>query len=175
MWVRNVILISRTITNTRIMMRQTVLGFCISYRTSSAYERFIEGRKLWQQVHVATRLASRLIWFHCPTQCTLDVAEEEKEADAARALIEKKVSKYHSVNLCTCCLCLVKTSLRVNEWWRKGDARTYWHAGLLLLQTMLNLLEAFAVSLKHYLRGESGIHYEDLYHLILFLPKVCHS
>jgi len=40
------------------------------------------------------------------------------------------------------------------------------------LQTMLNLLEAFAVSLKHYLRGESDIHYEDLYHLVLFLPKV---
>ena len=37
---------------------------------------------------------------------------------------------------------------------------------------MLNLLEAFAVALKHYLRGETGIHYEDLYHLVLFLPKV---
>ena len=37
---------------------------------------------------------------------------------------------------------------------------------------MLNMLEAFAVSLKHYLRGESGLHYEDLYHLVLFLPKV---
>jgi putative membrane protein len=71
---------------------QTVLGFCISYRTSSSYERFIEGRKLWQQVHVATRLASRLIWFHCPTQCGLDVEEENKDADAAKALLEKKVS-----------------------------------------------------------------------------------
>lgn len=41
-----------------------------------------------------------------------------------------------------------------------------------LSQTMLNLLEAYAVSVKHYLRGETGIHYEDLYHLVLFLPKV---
>lgn len=77
------------------------------------------------------RLASRLIWFHCPTYSNADLPEEEKELDAARALLEKK--------------------------------------------TMLNLLEAFPVALKHYLRGESGIHYEDLYHLIVFLPKVRHA
>lgn len=32
-----------------------------------------------------------MIWFHCPTQCSLEVSEEEKDADAARALLEKKV------------------------------------------------------------------------------------
>ena len=27
-------------------------------------------------------------------------------------------------------------------------------------KTVLNLLEAFAVAVKHYLRGENGIHYQ---------------
>ncbi|KAG6811349.1 hypothetical protein H0H92_007856 [Tricholoma furcatifolium] len=37
-------------------------------------------------------------------------------------------------------------------------------------KTIINLLEAFAVSVKHYLRGEDGIYYEDLYYLVKFLP-----
>ncbi|EGG03525.1 uncharacterized protein MELLADRAFT_109235 [Melampsora larici-populina 98AG31] len=38
-------------------------------------------------------------------------------------------------------------------------------------KTMTNLIESFSVSVKHYLRGERGIFYEDLYHLVCFLPK----
>ena len=41
---------------------------------------------------------------------------------------------------------------------------------LLEKKTVINLIEAFAVSVKHYLRGEEGIYYEDLYHLVKFLP-----
>ncbi|KAG1781202.1 hypothetical protein EV702DRAFT_648242 [Suillus placidus] len=37
-------------------------------------------------------------------------------------------------------------------------------------KTMVNLVEAYAVSVKHYLRGEDGIYYEDLYPLVSFLP-----
>jgi putative membrane protein len=35
-------------------------------------------------------------------------------------------------------------------------------------KTVVNLLEAYAVAVKHYLRGEDGIHYEDLYPLVPF-------
>ena len=38
-------------------------------------------------------------------------------------------------------------------------------------KTVINLIEAFSVSIKHYLRGEEGIFYEDLYHLVKFLPR----
>lgn len=37
-------------------------------------------------------------------------------------------------------------------------------------KSAVNLLEAFAVAVKHYLRGEDGIYYEDLYYLVRFLP-----
>lgn len=36
-------------------------------------------------------------------------------------------------------------------------------------KTVVNLLEAYAVAVKHYLRGEDGIHYEDLHPLVSFL------
>jgi putative membrane protein len=33
-------------------------------------------------------------------------------------------------------------------------------------KSVINLVEAFGVSLKHYLRGEEGVFYEDLWHLV---------
>ena len=38
-------------------------------------------------------------------------------------------------------------------------------------KTMINLLEAYAVAVKHYLRKEDGIEYQDLYPFVRFLPK----
>jgi len=38
-------------------------------------------------------------------------------------------------------------------------------------KTAINLIEAFAVAVKHYLRGEEGVYYVDLYHLVKFLPS----
>jgi ion channel-forming bestrophin family protein len=38
-------------------------------------------------------------------------------------------------------------------------------------KTVINLIEAFAIAVKHYLRGEEGIQYIDLYHLVKFLPS----
>ncbi|KAK4704387.1 ion channel-forming bestrophin family protein, partial [Phenoliferia sp. Uapishka_3] len=43
--------------------------------------------------------------------------------------------------------------------------------GLIEKRSMISLVEAFAVSAKHYLRGEYGVFYEDLYHLVAALPK----
>lgn len=40
---------------------------------------------------------------------------------------------------------------------------------------MINLIQAFSVSLKHLLRGEPGIYYEDLYPLVNFLPRYASS
>lgn len=38
-------------------------------------------------------------------------------------------------------------------------------------KTSINLIEGFAVAVKHYLRGEEGIDYADLYHLVKYLPS----
>ncbi|KAF7976149.1 hypothetical protein HWV62_7459 [Athelia sp. TMB] len=38
-------------------------------------------------------------------------------------------------------------------------------------KTVINLLEAYSIAIKHYLRGEDGIYYKDLYYLTKFLPS----
>lgn len=38
-------------------------------------------------------------------------------------------------------------------------------------KTVINLIEAFGVAVKHYLRGEEGVYYVDLFHLVKFLPS----
>ncbi|KAF8066963.1 Bestrophin, RFP-TM, chloride channel-domain-containing protein [Lyophyllum atratum] len=102
----------------------TVLGFVISYRTTSSFERYNEGRRLWSQVILASRTFARTTWFHVPDQpATQQITADEM---ASRSMIEKK--------------------------------------------TAINLLEAYAISIKHYLRGEDGIYYQDLYYLVKFLP-----
>ncbi|KDQ23185.1 hypothetical protein PLEOSDRAFT_53005 [Pleurotus ostreatus PC15] len=98
----------------------TILGFVVSYRTTSSFERYNEGRRLWAQIIHASRVFARSIWFHVPAHLTPETLK-------ARTIIEKK--------------------------------------------SALNLLEAFSVAIKHYLRGEDGIYYEDLYHLVKFLPE----
>lgn len=56
----------------------------------------------------------------------------------------------------------------------EGDSTSAEHRKartLIEKKTAINLVEAFAVSVKHYLRGEEGIYYVDLYHLVKFLPS----
>ncbi|KAH9829833.1 UPF0187-domain-containing protein [Rhodofomes roseus] len=116
------------IQSTLLTVIGTVLGFVVSYRTTSSFERYNEGRRLWSQIVLASRTFSRTVWFHVPE--VMPVAADDRstlEQRKERVLIEKK--------------------------------------------TAINLVEAFAVAVKHYLRGEEGVYYVDLYHLVKFLPS----
>ncbi|CAF9937545.1 MAG: hypothetical protein HETSPECPRED_000576 [Heterodermia speciosa] len=101
----------------------TVLGFVvglgISFRTSSAYERYIEGRKYWAQLSQISRDLARHIWIH---------ADE-----------------------------------------RHSQSPELGKADLLAKLTALNLIVAFAVSLKHKLRFEPYAYYDDLESLVSHL------
>jgi ion channel-forming bestrophin family protein len=101
----------------------TILGFVvalsISFRTSSAYERYADGRRFWSQLSQISRDLARNIWIH---------AEERHDQDAELG---------------------------------KAD--------LLAKLTALNLIVAFAVSLKHKLRFEPYTNYPDLEHLVSHL------
>ncbi|KAF2035068.1 UPF0187-domain-containing protein [Setomelanomma holmii] len=93
-----------------------VVGLAISFRTSTAYERYTEGRKYWSQLVFISQNMARTIWFH--------TAEREGELG-------------------------------------KED--------LLNKLTALNLLNAYACSVKHRLRFEPGIDYPDLRERVEFL------
>ncbi|KAH7106005.1 UPF0187-domain-containing protein [Auriculariales sp. MPI-PUGE-AT-0066] len=107
----------------------TVLGLVISFRTSSAYERFSEGRKLWTTIQITSRNLAIVIWVHVPNDRPLKAGETTDPAQNRQlaAIIEKR--------------------------------------------SMINLVQAFSVSVKHMLRGEPGVYWEDLYPLISFLPR----
>ncbi|KIJ49262.1 hypothetical protein M422DRAFT_28203 [Sphaerobolus stellatus SS14] len=106
----------------------TIIGFVISYRTTSSFERYNEGRRLWSQIILHSRNCARTVWFHVPdiSAATPDAKNRSDEELKARTIVEKK--------------------------------------------TVVNLIEAFGVAVKHYLRGEVGTYYEDLWHLVKFLP-----
>jgi putative membrane protein len=89
-----------------------VVGLALSFRSSTAYERYTEGRKYWAQLLLTSRSLSRIIWIH---------THERHEQSAELG---------------------------------KSD--------LLAKLTALNLLNAFAISLKHRLRFELSVEYPDL-------------
>ncbi|KAJ5873577.1 Bestrophin/UPF0187 [Penicillium subrubescens] len=96
----------------------TVLGFVVglslSFRGSTAYERWADGRKYWAGLIQTSRNLARIIWVHFDER----EGEENSKVDLLRKL------------------------------------------------SALNLILAFAVSLKHKLRFEPDVAYEDLAGLI---------
>ncbi|KAL6711002.1 hypothetical protein ACN47E_006877 [Coniothyrium glycines] len=93
-----------------------VVGLAISFRTSTAYERYTEGRKYWSQLIFVSQNLARTIWIH----------SAEREGDLGKEDLLNKL-------------------------------------------TALNLLNAFACSVKHRLRFEPGIDYPDLRDRVDFL------
>ncbi|TEB32551.1 UPF0187-domain-containing protein [Coprinellus micaceus] len=101
-----------------------ILGLVISFRTSSAYERYQDGSKMWTNIGTASRNLAQQIWIHVPDERQLP---DSDPTPVLNVIIEKK--------------------------------------------TMINMIHAFAVSVKHLLRDEPGVFYEDLYPSVAFLPK----
>ncbi|KAI9049780.1 hypothetical protein LZ554_005931 [Drepanopeziza brunnea f. sp. 'monogermtubi'] len=92
-----------------------VVGLALSFRSTTAYERYTEGRKAWATLAVHARHLARSIWVH------IDERPEQAKED------------------------------------------------LLSKVTAINLILAFAVSLKHKLRFEPYVHYPDIHSLVSHL------
>ena len=93
-----------------------VVSLALSFRSTTAYERYSEGRKYWAQLLVTGRTLARIIWVHTKERSA--EGEEQTKADVLAKL------------------------------------------------TALNLINAYAVSLKHRLRFEPATDYPDLQPLI---------
>ncbi|KAL7621781.1 hypothetical protein AAE478_007280 [Parahypoxylon ruwenzoriense] len=89
-----------------------VVGLGLSFRSSTAYERYAEGRKYWGQLIFTSQALGRVFWLHAV----------ERDGSAKQDLLAKL--------------------------------------------TAMNLLVAFAVSLKHKLRFEPYTYYDDLNELV---------
>ncbi|KAJ7447443.1 UPF0187-domain-containing protein [Mycena latifolia] len=124
------------IPNVMLTVMGVVIGFVISYRAMSGYDRYWFGRTAWADVIRNARTTSRLIWFHVPLRISPRTSDEAIGArrspqEMLKVMAEKRMA--------------------------------------------LDLVEGFAVALKHHLRGELGIYYEDLYELVQPLHDHEHS
>lgn len=81
-----------SIPSTLLTVLGTMIAFVISYRTSSAYDRYWEGRRLWSTVVFASRIWARTVWIACPDSLSeKPIADpEDRERDAVMAVVEKK-------------------------------------------------------------------------------------
>ncbi|KAJ7231320.1 UPF0187-domain-containing protein [Mycena rebaudengoi] len=116
-----------SIPNVMLTVLGVVIGFVISYRAMSGYDRYWMGRTTWSDVIRNARTCGRLIWYHVPLRVSPREAGEaigsrRSEEEMQRVMQEKRAA--------------------------------------------LDLVEGFVVALKHHLRGELGIYYEDIYDLI---------
>jgi len=103
------------VSNILLTVTGFVVGLGLSFRSSTAYERYAEGRRYWTQLIFATQALGRVFWIHA----------QERTDDPQ---VKKK--------------------------------------DMLAKMTAMNLLVAFAVSLKHKLRFEPYTEYEDLSGLV---------
>lgn len=108
-----------------------VVGLALSFRSSTAYERWADGRKYWSLLIQTTRNLARTIW--------IDTIEREGE-EGKEDLLDKLYVGY-----------MRKT--------KSGHLTD-------ITRTALNLILAFAVALKHRLRFEPDVGYEDLAGLV---------
>ncbi|KAI0653065.1 Bestrophin, RFP-TM, chloride channel-domain-containing protein [Cubamyces menziesii] len=124
------------IPNVMLTVLGVVIGFVISYRASSGYDRYWQGRGAWSDLARTSRTFSRLVWIHVPLKLApipTDPSGKAGELDvsvARRVMAEKRAA--------------------------------------------LGLIEGFVVAVKHHLRGEMGIYYEDLYPLVKPLHDHAH-
>lgn len=93
----------------------TVLGFVvglgISFRTSSAYERYVDGRKYWAQLIQASRLMAHLVWIH---------AEERHEQDPDQGKADL-LAKLTGLNLIVAFAVALKHRLRFEPYTNYED------------------------------------------------------
>ncbi|KAJ7098967.1 Bestrophin, RFP-TM, chloride channel-domain-containing protein [Mycena epipterygia] len=118
---------SLQIPNVMLTVMGVVIGFVISYRAMSGYDRYWMGRTAWADVIRNARTMGRLIWYHVPPRLSPGAGVRSPQ-ELGKVMAEKRMA--------------------------------------------LDLVEAFAVALKHHLRGEVGIYFQDLYHLVRPLHDV---
>ncbi|KAF4616911.1 hypothetical protein D9613_008399 [Agrocybe pediades] len=119
-------IINLELPNVMLTVLGVVIGFVISYRASTGYDRYWTGRTCWSDIMRNSRTLGRLVWFHVPLRTgpkAADPPNEVQDLEVKRKVMNEKV-------------------------------------------LALDLIEGFSVALKHHIRGELGIYYEDLYHLV---------
>nr|XP_018264799.1 uncharacterized protein I303_02979 [Kwoniella dejecticola CBS 10117]OBR86957.1 hypothetical protein I303_02979 [Kwoniella dejecticola CBS 10117] len=120
----------------------TIVSLIVSFKTNSSYGRWWDGRNVWANLTSNSRQLAMILWMQIPNAPPPPKDDDKKDKDSDPKK-DKKATKKPPLNM----------------------------QGLIEKKTYIGLVQAFAVSMKHALRGEVGPFYSDLYYLIAFLPK----
>lgn len=80
-----------------------VVAFAVSFRSSTAYERYMEGRRYWATLTTTSRNLGRLVWFN--------MLEREDEEDSQRTM-KDLMGKLTAINLIVAFSVALKYRLR---------------------------------------------------------------
>ncbi|KAM5343970.1 hypothetical protein ACJ41O_012507 [Fusarium nematophilum] len=89
-----------------------VVGLSLSFRSSTAYERYAEGRRYWGQLTLACQTLGRIFWVHAT----------EPEGQDSRELILKKIG---AMNLLVAFAIALKHTLRFEPCAAQPDIQPY--------------------------------------------------
>ncbi|RKF62188.1 UPF0187 protein alr2987 [Erysiphe neolycopersici] len=90
-----------------------VVGLSLSFRSSTAYERYSEGRKAWATLLMQSRTLARFIWVHIPEK-----RDTESEPDGSRSDLITKIS---AINLIYAFAIALKHRLRFQPYTDYAD------------------------------------------------------
>jgi putative membrane protein len=142
-----------SVSNALISVLGTVLGLVISFRTSTAYERYSEGRKTWTTIQLNCRTLSQNVRLRSVSMRGLSLTH-------ALSQFWNHISNDRDAN-----------NKPAPAGASDDEAQKRVVKAQIEKKTMINLVHAYAVAVKHMLRGEPGVYYEDLYPLVCFLPR----
>lgn len=130
----------------------TVLGFIVglalSFRFSTAYERYSDGSKYWTALLFNARMLARLIWVFVRERHELVVVD----GATTKGKTQQQQQHHHQHH--------------------DGEESVQGKADLLGKLSAINLLSAFAVAMKHRLRFEPATSYVDLAPLVRHLDTM---
>ncbi|EJD54807.1 hypothetical protein AURDEDRAFT_156587 [Auricularia subglabra TFB-10046 SS5] len=80
------------IPNVLLTVCGVVIGFVLSYRASSGYDRYWMGRSAWGDLMRNARTLARLIWFHIPARLGGAATDAVPEHEVRQVMREKRMA-----------------------------------------------------------------------------------
>ncbi|KAF9102392.1 hypothetical protein BGX27_011018 [Mortierella sp. AM989] len=173
----NIIGHSLNVPNIIVPALSVAVGLILAFRTNTAYDRFWEGRKLWASLDIQIRNFSRMIWVGMKETAHTTDASGSKPKGSIR------LNGHHLFGKSDSSLkgkAGTKNNRDGSDRSINGSSRVENVSNSTLIDLdspaqledehekvlVIRLLLAFAVSVKHHLRQEFGIHYYDLKNLL---------
>ncbi|ODN76520.1 hypothetical protein L202_05187 [Cryptococcus amylolentus CBS 6039] len=174
----------------------TIVSLVVSFKTNNSYSRWWNGRNGWSNLTTHCRQLATLIWIHIPNApppipdaSKPETAQPPQTPGKSPFTPNSTTQTLSPSSLAEDSEEDVSTGYHVHGWRtpaQEAEAKKRFEddmaarndaqareemRGLIEKKTYIGLIQAFAVSMKHALRGERGPFYSDLYSLIAFLPK----